>query len=279
MSNILITGVSTGIGFFCAKKFAEEGYTVFGSLRKQLDVDRVCQEIGENFKPLIFDVTDPTAIKSAAAKVQSEVGNDGLALLINNAGIAVNGPLAVLEVDDYRHQFEVNVFGLLEVTKAFLPLLGAKINSPIPPGKIMNISSISGMRSWPFLTPYSASKSAVDSISEGLRREMLLYGIDVISINPGPIKTAIWGKVEAPSPQLTVSDYAPFIARFSKAFLKEELKAMPGEVFANKIFKIFKSRKPKTFNVIMKNKFIKWTLMGWIPDRMMDRLLKKMLKM
>lgn len=277
--NVLITGVSTGIGFYCAKKFADEGYVVYGSVRKQADADRVAEELGSSFRPLIFDVTKADEIKAAANKVNAEIGNEGLCLLINNSGVAVTGPISILSVDDFRYQFEVNVFGLLEVTKAFLPLLGAKKDSEIPPGKIMNMSSIAGMRCWPFMAPYSSSKSAVNSISEGLRREMLIYGIDVICINPGPIKTPIWDKVEEPSEEVLASDYVGPLERFKKSFIAEADKAMPSDVFANKIYKIFKSKNPKPYNVIMNNKFLKWHVMGMIPARKMDKLVKKMLKM
>ena len=143
-------------------------------------------------------MTDLESIENSVKIVKSNLkSNEGLSGLVNNAGIALGGPITLIETDVFRKQFDVNFFGLIDVTKAFLPLLGASKSSPYK-GKIINISSISGLRANPFVGPYSASKFALEAFSDSLRRELLIYDIDVILIEPGPIKTAIWDKTPDP---------------------------------------------------------------------------------
>jgi short-subunit dehydrogenase len=231
---------------------------------------------------LYFDVTDHSAIKAEAKKVEKVIKNEGLACLINNAGIAVTGPLMHVPIEDLRKQFEVNVIGLMAVTQAFLPMLGASKNFSPPPGKIINISSVAGQTSMPFMGPYSGSKHALEGISNSLRRELLLYGIDVVIVAPGPIKTPIWEKIlgeNAPT-EITGSDYDPIVERVKRKYKKEEELAMEVDDLSREIYGIFESKKPKTYYVFRNQKFKKWTLPRYIiPDRVLDRLMKKMLKM
>lgn len=277
---VVITGVSSGIGLYTAKKFAEQGFHVFGSVRKESDGVEAQKVIGDNFTPLLFDVTDHEGIQRGADQVKEIIGDSGLSCLINNAGIAVSGPLMLLSVEDYQRQFDVNVFGLIKTTQAFLPMLGARKDSPHPPGKIFNISSVAGKMVFPFMTPYSASKHAVEAISHGLRRELLMYGIDVIIIGPGAIKTPIWSKAEEVSEEVLQSDYGSIVSRFRKAFLKEEEEALPVEQLADKIYGIFKSGNPKTRYSILNKKFTKWILPHYVlSDRALDGFIKKMLKL
>ncbi len=131
-----------------------------------------------------------------AERIAPLVGNQGLQALVNNAGIVVAGPLLHLPLEELRTQFEVNVIGLIATTKAFAPLLGAKDNCPHPPGKIYNMSSVAGKLAQPFLGPYCASKHAVESLSESLRMELFPYGIDVVVLGPGVVRTPIWDKAQ-----------------------------------------------------------------------------------
>ena len=178
---VVVTGTSTGIGHASAAELIAHGYHVFGSVRNEADGERLQAELGPAFAPLVFDVTDSDAVYSAAEAVEDVLGDDNLVGLVNNAGIAVAGPLMDIEMDKVRHQFEVNVLGVLTVTQAFLPLLGACEDASEPPGRIVNISSVSGHTAYPFLGPYCASKHALEAFSDSLRRELLLYGVDVIS--------------------------------------------------------------------------------------------------
>ncbi len=275
--NIVITGVSSGIGLHCAKKFIMEGYRVFGSVRKPEDAARLSDELGEDFQPLTFDVTDAQTIEKAVSEVYEVVKDDGIALLINNAGIAVTGPVKHLPIDDFRFQFEVNFFGLISVTKAFLPLLGGTKNGLIPPGKIINISSVSGELAFPFMSPYVASKHAVEGFSKALRMELMLYGIDVIVIAPGAIKTPIWTKVEPLDPEILQSDYGPVIEKFQKQVLREAEDAMPVRDLAQQIYRVFIDKKPKTRYAILNQKWTKWIIPRYLmPARMLDNFVRKM---
>ena len=169
--NIVITGASSGIGHAVTAKFIQEGYRVFASVRKELDASKLSEIHGEHCIPLLFDVTDHQAIHHAAGEVSGALGDGSIDLLINNAGVAVHGPTEYINIEEYRYQFEVNFFGIVETTKAFLPLLGTDEKVNRKPGKIFNISSVAGQLVYPFMGPYSASKHALEGFSHALRRE------------------------------------------------------------------------------------------------------------
>ena len=276
MKKVVITGVSTGIGYSSAKILCDSGYRVFGSVRKQEDAEKVTSEFGANFTPLIFDVTDSKGIQENAQIIKSElIPGEALAGLVNNAGVAMGGPINLIDTDVFRKQFEVNFFGLIEVTKTFLPMLGAVKNS-MQQGKIINISSISGRRAHPFVAPYTASKFAVEAFSDALRREMLLYGVDVILIEPGPIKTAIWDKVpDLDDNEFTGSDYEHSLRKFYKMFIEMGNKGFDADIIGNRVKEILQDPSPKTRHVITPNRFINFTLPGILPDRIFDKLIGK----
>lgn len=276
MENILITGVSTGIGYSLTRAFLVGGFRVFGSVRKKEDADRLKKDFGAQFYPLIFDVTDHEAVHTSVDEVKSVIGDQGLAGLINNSGIAVGGPVMHTSMEDYQRQFDVNLFGVIAVTKAFLPLLGATKNYTNKPGKIINISSISGKIAFPFLSPYCASKFALEAFSESLRREMLLYGIDVILIGPGSIKTPIWRKSKGISTEVLASDFGPSMEKFHQQIRKTIKDAMEPDELANRIFKVFREKKPKTRYTFLNNKFKTYTIPRYfISPRKFDSILKK----
>ena len=185
MKSIVITGVSTGIGWGAAKVAIQKGFRVFGSVRKAADAQRLSAEFGPNFTPLIFDVTDEAAVAAAARQVREALGGETLFGLVNNAGVAVAGPLLHLPIAEFRQQIEINLTGAVIVTQAFAPLLGADKDLKGPPGRIVNISSVGGRNATPFMAPYNASKFALEGLSESLRRELMLFGIEVIVVAPG----------------------------------------------------------------------------------------------
>jgi len=280
MSNnksILITGVSSGIGYATCQYLLQKGYYVFGSVRKEKDAKRLQNELGNQFKALIFDVTDEVAIQQAVKIVEKEVGNNGLTALVNNAGICVFGPLKYLEVSEFEEQMNINVFGLLKVTKAFLPLLGAEKNTPVPTGKIINISSVSALFTTPFLVPYCASKMSVEAISDGLRRELLPYGVDVVSIQPGPVQTSIWEKAAAQENKWKGTDYDQLINKSFQQMETAKAKAIPAEKVAKLIEGVLCNRKRKTRYVITANPW-PLRLANWLPPRLIDYFLKKMMR-
>ena len=196
MKSVVVTGASTGIGFACSKLLLARGFRVFGSVRNPLDAERLRTELGANFTPLLFDVTDEAAVKAAAGEVRAALGGEALAGLVNNAGIAVAGPVTELPIAEFRRQMEVNVIGPVIATQAFAPLLGADPARSGAAGRIVMISSVAGRNGNPLMAPYSTSKHAVEGLSESLRRELMLFGIDVIIIAPGAVKTPIWAKAE-----------------------------------------------------------------------------------
>ncbi|MEO9483654.1 MAG: SDR family oxidoreductase [Ekhidna sp.] len=280
--NILITGASTGIGYDLAKVFVEHGYSVYGSVRKQADAERLSQDLGENFKPVLFDVTDHAAVDKAAEKLTKEIGEEGFGGLINNAGIAIGGPMLDLTMEDYRQQFEVNVLGLIKVTKAFLPLLGARVNHGVAPGRIVQVSSVAGKIGMPFMSPYVGSKHAVEGLSESLRRELQLFGIKVIVIGPGPIKTPIWNKgvSEETSERFKDSPYAESVHIFQNSFVKDAIqKGWTSEKAARIIFNVFEKTNPKFRYALVPQRFKNWVLPRLLPSKALDKFVGKNLKL
>ena len=278
MKKIIITGVSTGIGYSCTKILCNSGYFVYGSVRKSEDAERIKNKLGDNFHPLIFDVTNPQGILEAAERVRSELNKgEYISGLINNAGVAMGGPVTIIETEVFRKQFDINFFGLIDVTKAFLPLLGAIKNSHYQ-GKIINISSVSGKRSYPFIAPYTASKFALEAFSDSLRRELMIYGVDVILIEPGPIKTAIWDKVpDEDENEFIGTDYESSLRNFYKMFIQMGHKGWDADVIGNRVKNILEHPKPKIRHVLTPNRIQNYTLPGILPDRVFDKLIGKAL--
>ncbi|MCP4362776.1 MAG: SDR family NAD(P)-dependent oxidoreductase [Chloroflexi bacterium] len=279
MESILITGVSTGIGYDAARTLVGRGYRVFGSVRKQADANRTLAQLGEGFTPLLFDVTDVAAIETAVSHIQSIIGQEGLTAVINNAGIAEPGPLMHMRLDDFRRHLEINVIGVLAVTQACLPLLGARLDAPHPPGRIINISSVSGRIAYPFMGAYTASKHALEAMSDALRRELLLYGIDVVLIEPGTVKTPIIGKFAAQVEQYMGTDYGRFLQPLAATIEKREQSALPVERVTGTIVQALESASPKTRYPIPRKKLTGWLIPRLLPDRLFDRLVARQLDM
>ncbi|HEX6385839.1 MAG TPA: SDR family oxidoreductase [Anaerolineae bacterium] len=278
MKHIVITGTSSGIGYDAARKLTESGYHVFGSVRSTADEERVKAELGEKFTPLLFDITDHEAVCAAAAQVKEAVSDQGLAGLVNNAGIAAPGPLMHLPLDDFRYQLEVNVVGTLAVTQAFLPLLGARKDAPHPPGRIVNISSVSGRIAYPFVGPYAASKHALEALSDALRRELMIYGIDVIVVEPASVQTPIWDKAgELDASVYANTDYFSILQRMQNVFVRQGQTGIPVEKVSNIILRALESERPKSRYVLPRKWFTGWFLPRWLPDRRFDRIIARRL--
>lgn len=269
---ILITGASTGIGHGAAKQFIHKGYTVFGSVRTQTDADRLQTELGASFVPLLFDVTDPDAVDAAARQLTDRLTGSGLGGLINNAGIAVGGPLQHQPIEVIRQHFEVNVLGLLRVTQAFLPLLGAREGHPVQPGRILNISSVNGQVAIPFVGAYVGSKHAVEGLSHSLRRELALYGIAVVIVGPGAVKTPIWGKGIAIDAYGQTA-YYPAMQGFLKQTQAAESRGFSVDYLGERIVQIHETSRPSIRYAIVPQKLIGWTLPRLLPARTLDWLI------
>jgi len=274
MENIFITGVSTGIGYSAAEYFLELGYRVFGSVRKQEDVDRLQQNFSsyspDHFVPLIFDVTDEAQVLQAVEKTKEVLNGEILTALVNNAGYAQGGPMALLSDDVFRKQIEVNLFGVRTVTNALLPLLGAVKPFSGKPGKIINISSISGIFNTPMNGAYCVAKHALESLGEVYRRELSMYGIQVASIQPGPIQSKLWDKNAETFDEYQDTDYS-IMAKKSAAIVKSSQKeALPAIVIAKLIEKIINSRWPRRGYIVTKNKFINTIVSKYTPPLLVD---------
>ena len=276
MLSVVVTGSSSGIGYQTSKTLLASGYRVFGSVRTNEDANRVKMDLGENFIPLVFDVTDEQAVKDSVKKVSTLLGDQKLAGLINNAGIAVFGAVQNLTAEEFKHQFDVNLLGVFHCTQAYLDLLGADKDRHGAPGKIINISSISGELAMPFMAAYNMSKFGLEGFSEALRRELMIFGIDVVVVAPGPIQTPIWSKVDKVSMVKRYDNSAyrkvsSKMIRFAEAL---EKKGVSSEVVANRILSILTDSKSKTRYRIdvqwFQNEFL-----SLLPKRTSDKMIAK----
>jgi NAD(P)-dependent dehydrogenase (short-subunit alcohol dehydrogenase family) len=277
MRSVVITGTSTGIGYGAAKVLIGRGFQVFGSVRKQADADRVKAELGVNFVPLVFDVTDEAAVNAAAREVGAAQKGQTLAGLVNNAGIAVSGPLLELPVADFRRQMEVNVMGPVIATKAFAPLLGADPSLQGPRGRIVMISSVAGTNGNPLLSPYATSKHAIEGLSESLRREFMLFGIDVIVVAPGAVKTPIWDKAdEIDIAAYSRSPFLPALERMRAYMLSLAKTGLAAETIGEVVHQALTLPSPKVRYEVSPEPF-RMLMMRILPKRMLDRMIAKRL--
>jgi len=273
MRSVVITGTSTGIGWGTTKVLIEHGFRVFGSVRKTSDAERLSLEFGDNFVPLLFDVTDEAAVKSAAVYVRTALAGERLAGLVNNAGVAVAGPLLELPTEDFRRQIEINLVGVVITTKAFAPLIGTDPQLKGPPGRIVNISSVGGRNAVPFLAPYAASKFALEGLSESLRRELLPFGIDVIVIGPGAVATPIWGKAEqVDTAPYSNTPYAGPLERLRTHMLSLGKQGLPPERIGQAVLHALTVAKPKVRYAVTPQPLQDF-LARTLPKRVVDRMI------
>lgn len=274
--SVVITGVSTGIGWGTAKLLAQRGFQVFGSVRKPEDGERLRREIGAAFQPLLFDVTDEAAVERAAIQVREHLQGKPLAGLVNNAGMAAGGALLHQPMKEFCRHFEVNLFGMLRVIQKFAPLLKAAPGNGGNPGRIVNIGSLSGKVAAPFLGAYNASKFAVEGFSDSLRRELLLHGIDVIVVRPGPVNTAIWDKAEEARPreleQYRGTGYEKPLQAYMDVFVKQARKTgFPPEAVGNAVYRALTAKNPRVYYNVIPQYLLNWIMPKLLPARVLDR--------
>jgi NAD(P)-dependent dehydrogenase (short-subunit alcohol dehydrogenase family) len=269
---VIVTGASSGIGEAAVARLGQLGFDVLAGVRKQDDAERLRSQ---GATPLMIDVVQSDSIAAARA----ELGDRPLAGLVNNAGIAVSGPLEHLPIDNLRHQLEVNLIGQLAVTQAFLPALRAAR------GRIVNVSSIGGRMALPLAGPYAASKFGLEGASDSLRRE-LQGAVDVILVEPGGVKTPIWGKglsaadeLVAQMPPEAERDYGNLIAAMRRevAKIESETGLDPAEV-ADVIGMALTARRPRARYLVGREAKLRAVLSQVLPDRVMDRLVWRSLK-
>jgi NAD(P)-dependent dehydrogenase (short-subunit alcohol dehydrogenase family) len=277
MRSVVVTGASTGIGWASARLLLDKGFRVFGSVRKEADAARLKSEFGANFTALMFDITDEAAVLAGAREVRAALNGETLAGLVNNAGIAVTGPVLELSADEFRRQMNVNVIGPIIATQAFCPLLGSDPQLKGPKGRIVMISSVAGKNGNPLTPAYAASKHALEGLSESLRRELMLFGIDVIIVAPGPVKTPIWSKAE----EVDISSYqnSPYLPALQKVrafMLHLDSIGLPAEKIGEIVYEALTAARPKVRYQITPDP-MRHIMTAYLPKRMVDKIIAKRL--
>jgi NAD(P)-dependent dehydrogenase (short-subunit alcohol dehydrogenase family) len=279
---ILVSGASSGIGKASASALLGAGFRVFACVRSDSAAEALERELASSasgrLQTLRLDVTRPEQIRSAVAAVETAVGDRGLWGLFNNAGIVVAGPMEFTPVDELRRQFEVNVFGQVAVTQAFLPLLRRAR------GRILNTGSIAGFGTVPGLGPYSMSKHAMEALSDALRRELRPWGIAVSLLEPGSIATEIWGKgadafeanLTSPPPGL-VELYGPLTRTLNEFAAKSARDASPVSVVTKDVVHAFTVARPRTRYCKGHGSGVRKVLRR-LPDRWVDAVFARTLR-
>jgi len=276
MRSVLVTGASTGIGRATALRLDASGWQVFAGVRKEADGESLHADASPGLVPVILDVTDPEQIAAAAARIEAK-SKGGLDGLVNNAGVAVPGPLETIPLEDLRHQLEVNLVAYVAVTQAMLPQIRRA------EGRVVFLSSIGGRIAFPFGGPYHASKFATEAIGDVFRQELRPWGIKVAIIEPGSIDTPIWGRgqdkaaeIEARSPQTGLL-YGAAIEKFRKLIEDTAERGIPPEKGAKVIAHALESSRPKTRYLVGLDAKVQARIKPWIPTRLFDRIVARQL--
>jgi NAD(P)-dependent dehydrogenase (short-subunit alcohol dehydrogenase family) len=273
----VVTGASSGIGQATAATLAARGFHVLAGVRGDADADRLA---GERIEPVKLDITDPDQVAAIAERVATDGRRMPLGALVNNAGIAVNAPVEVIPMREWRHQFDVNFFGHVAVTQALLPaLLDAG-------GRIVNVSSIGGRVVGPTFGAYAASKFAIEAMSDALRREVGRLGVRVIVVEPGTIATAIWGKGIAKAESLVGAMSTDQQARYRDLIVAVRDQAQTLErngldpaVAARVIADAIEAPKPRARYLIGRDAKVMARAARLLPDRVVDRIIAKGLRL
>ena len=276
---VVVTGASTGIGAACALDCAGRGMTVFAGVRDPLAGESLAAKGGPSLIPIMLDVTDEQSIMRSTEVVQRVVGEGGLGGLVNNAGIVIGSPLEVIPLSQLRKQLEVNVIGQIAVTQAFLPLLRRGR------GRIVNMGSIAGRGTIPLLGPYSASKFALEALTDALRMELQPWGIQVSIIEPGAIATPLWEKSakEARDIEASVSEeakalYGEAVVRIRAAIAQAAKRAIAPEAVVRAVHHALTAARPHTRYLVGSDAKLRAWMVKWLPDRIQDSLLAWALK-
>lgn len=273
---VLITGASTGIGKNASHAFARAGYNVLAGVRSERDYTAILGEKNPNLHPLMLDVTHHEQVESGA-KIAAEIIGDGqLVAIINNAGLVVHGTVLHVPIDEWRQQFEVNLFGLIRVTQFFFPLLNKPRSAgDYHPRRIINMGSVSGLFSSPFLGPYAASKYALEAVSDSLRRELYYTDIQVVIIEAGKIATPIWDKART-QPSYAGPEHAGVIAFKDKLLDKMITEGLPEDTLNPLLLQVVQASKVKARYLHAPNK-IGFRLTTWLPTKWIDRIIHRKL--
>ena len=272
MPTVLLTGASSGIGRACAARLGRAGWRVLAGARS----DAALEELGAlpGVEPLRLDVTSDADIVAAAS-----TAGDRLDALVNNAGIAVTGPVEGLPVTAWREQMEINLFAQVAVTRAVLPAI---IRSR---GRIVNMSSIGGRQALPLLGPYAASKYALEAMTDSLRRELRGHGVEVVAIEPGAVATPIWGKglAEADEYLDKTSEeirqrYATLIRAIRREAKRNAVKGLDADTVAVAVEQALTATRPRTRYVVGRDARVQAVIARLLPDRAVDALIGRVLR-
>jgi len=284
---VAITGASTGIGKATALYLAGKGVRVFAGVRKPADGEALVAAFeagqgqegtqpGGSIEPWIIDVADGASIERATAELGERLGGSALRGLVNNAGIAVGGPQEYLPLSEWRRQFEVNVFGLVDVTQRVLPHLLASR------GRVVNITSLGGKMATPMMGPYCASKFAVEGLTDSLRLELAKFGVWAACVEPGAVKTEIWRKGDAlmaqqkeDLPAAAQERYGDIIAAFERFSANSKRNGVESIVVARAVEHALFARRPRTRYRVGPDAKVGLFLYWLLPDRVFEWLLRK----
>ena len=265
---VLITGVSSGIGLYNANEMVKGPYRVIGSVR---DRNIQYKTLDPRVVLIEMDQSSETSISNAFQVINQILGNEKLFALINNAGIAVPGPLVELPMEQFKEQFNVNLFGVLKCTQLAFPLFETG-------SRIINISSVSGLITSPFTGAYSSSKFALEALSDALRRELMLLGIKVILIEPGPLKTKIWQKNLGVGENYKNSVFSDVLARADAIIEETERNALPVEAIWPSINKALELKNPSNRYIVHKRAWMIKILAHFFPSKYLDQMIFKNLR-
>jgi NAD(P)-dependent dehydrogenase (short-subunit alcohol dehydrogenase family) len=278
---VLVTGASTGIGEATALRLARLGFTVLAGVRRDEDGQRLvaADPRRPSIVPVRLDVTRPEDIAAVAGEVDRRSA-EGLAGLVNNAGIAVAGPVESLAVDEWRRQLEVNLIGQIAVTRAMLPaLLRAR-------GRVVNMGSIGGRVALPLLGPYAVSKFGIEAFTDTLRRELRPHGVGVVCVEPGGIATPIWDKSNADARDVLAGMSAEARQRYARAIelagrfaAAQARHGLPPSEVAEVVARALTATRPRTRYVIGRPAKVQAVLARVLPDRAFDALLARTLRL
>ena len=275
---VLITGSSTGIGRAIALRLDRAGFQVFAGVRNRGDAEDLEAAGSDRLEPVIIDVTDEGTIEATKERVVHVTGGR-LDALVNNAGIVVAAPVETLALDSLRRQLEVNVTGQVAVTQAFIPALRAA------KGRIVLMASIGGRMSTPYLSPYHASKFALEGIGDALRMEMSQFGVGVSIVEPGSIATPFWNKgrdqVEDVLGSMSPEQrdlYAPSVEGALEGARKAEERGIEPDRVAKAVEHALTASRPKTRYLVGTDARAQALLRRFLPDRVMDRLVASQMK-
>jgi NAD(P)-dependent dehydrogenase (short-subunit alcohol dehydrogenase family) len=273
---VLITGASTVIGEQTVKLLTRNGYSVLAGVRSQQDAERLKAGYGNKVYPLLMDVTFNHQVEQAYEEAQNLIGNNNLVGIINNAGTVVSGAVLYIPIEEWKHQFDINLFGAIRTTQVFFPLLKRDSLSNSHPKRIINISSVSGLFASPFLGPYCASKYAMEAMSDALRRELFMYDIQVVLIEPGNIRTPIWTKAKEKSTYFG-PEYDSILAFKDKVIEQNIKESLAPEVMDAVMLKALTCKKVKPRYLIKSGKW-KFQLVRLLPAKFVDRMIRKRLQ-